>query len=226
VSAPAPHPRTPRAWPMYRAMVGVGLACGLVLATVFQLTRPIVERKRAAALSRAIFEVLPGARSSRSFRFDPAAGFVAVASDARGAASVHVGYDDKQRLVGFAVEAKGMGYQDEIRLLYGYSFADDAIVGLRVLESRETPGLGDRVETDARFLANFERLDVALTEDGTRVAHLIEAVRRGQKERPWQVDAITGATVTSTAIAHILSRSTGYWIPKIRSHLGAFAEPE
>ena len=40
-------------WPMYRAMVGVGLGCGLLIVAVYQLTRPIIERNEAEALQRA-----------------------------------------------------------------------------------------------------------------------------------------------------------------------------
>ena len=36
-----------------------------------------------------------------------------------------------------------MGYQDVIHVLWGYSITEEAIVGLKVLESRETPGLGE-----------------------------------------------------------------------------------
>ena len=59
---------------------------------------------------------------------------------------VFAGYDDNDQLVGLAIEAQAMGYQDVIRLIYGYSFEAQAIIGIRVLESRETPGLGDRIE--------------------------------------------------------------------------------
>ena len=55
---------------MYRALVGVGLLCGLLIVSVFELTRPVIERNQAQALQRAIFQVLPGARSSATFRFD------------------------------------------------------------------------------------------------------------------------------------------------------------
>ena len=73
-----------------------------------------------------------------------------------------------------------MGYQDVIRVLYGYSAEANAVIGLRVLESQETPGLGDKIETDAGFLANFERLDVSLSDDLSRVLHPIEAVKHAQ----------------------------------------------
>jgi len=215
----------PRIWPMYRAMVGVGLACGLLIVGVFELTRPVIERKKAAALQRAIFDVLPQARSSATFAFDARERFAPLPDDAPGVRRVHAGYDEGQRLVGVAVEAQGMGYQDVIRVLYGYSFAEDAVVGLRVLESKETPGLGDRIETDPDFLRNFERLDVSLTADGSAPAHPIEAVKHGRKTDPWQVDGITGATISSVAIANILERSTAFWVPRIRRSLADLEPP-
>jgi electron transport complex protein RnfG len=220
VTAPPP----PKVWHMYRALVGVGLVCGLLIVTVFELTRPVIERNRAEALRRAIFQVLPAARSSTTFRLDGARGFEPATGDAGGEPRVHACYDESQQLVGFAIEAEGMGYQDTIRLLYGYSVAEDAITGIRVLESRETPGLGDKIETDADFVANFERLDVALSGDGAGLAHPIEFVKPGTKQHPWQIDGITGATISSSAIADILRKSSATWVPQIRRNLGDFAE--
>jgi electron transport complex protein RnfG len=135
---------------------------------------------------------------------------------------VHAGYDDAGELVGLALEGRGMGYQDVIHLLYGYDFRHDAVIGIRVLESRETPGLGDRIETDPGFLANFERLDVSLDPAGSGLAHPIEAVKHGEKQHPWQVDGITGATISSVAIADILRESSAFWLPRLRERLDDF----
>ena len=209
-------------WPMYRAMVGVGLGCGLLIVAVFQLTRPVIERNEAEALQRAIFQVLPAAQASVAFRRSEQ-GWRAVAEGESGAGPlVYAAYDAEQRLVGVAVEARQMGYQDVIRLLYGYSPGDEAIVGIRVLESRETPGLGDRIEKDPDFLANFERLDVSLAPDGGSLVHAIEAVKHGEKEQPWQVDGITGATISSVAVANALARSAAHWVPLIERDLDDF----
>jgi len=212
----------PSTWHMYRAMVGIGSLCGLLIVTVFQLTRPVIERNKAEALQRAIFDVLPDARSSTTFRFDGNSRFVILGEEQTSDPLVYAGYDESQRLVGLAVEARGMGYQDVIRVLYGYSFAEDAIIGIHVLESKETPGLGDKIERDPAFLENFQRLDVSLSDDLTRIVHPIEPVKHGNKERPWQVDGITGATISSIAIADMLSKSTAHWIPKIRQSLDDF----
>ena len=215
----APRPAQTGAWQMYRAMVGVGVICGLLIVGVFQATQPIIERNKAEALRNAIFHVLPDARTSETFRLDESGRLSAVKGKSAGGQRVYAGYDDQHELVGLAVEAQGMGYQDVIRLIYGYSFADEAIIGIQVLDSKETPGLGDKIENDPDFLANFERLDVALGEDSLTLAHAIVPVRHGEKTQPWEVDGITGATISSKAIANILDESAQYWVPRIQRNL-------
>lgn len=209
-------------WPMYRALVGVGLFCGLLIVTVYEVTRPIIARNRAEALQRAILDVLPRAHTSATFRLGAEGGFEELDEDPAGGRVAHAGYDEAGRLVGMALEADGMGYQDTIRILYGVSFEEQAVIGLQVLESRETPGLGDKIETDAEFRKNFERLDVSLAADGQRILNPIHAVKRGAKEHAWQVDGITGATISSVAIADMLRRSTSWWIPRIHSRQADF----
>ncbi|MGB5349065.1 MAG: hypothetical protein WBN10_05660, partial [Polyangiales bacterium] len=177
--ATAPAPASPSIWHMYRAMVGVGVFCGLLIVSVFQVTLPLIERNKAEALQKAIFEVLPNATKSTSYRLAAASGFEPPEGDDDGAQLVYAGYDDAQQLVGVAVEAQGMGYQDVIAVLYGYSFTEQAIVGLQVLESKETPGLGDKIETDPNFLENFKSLDVTVREDGSGLAHPLVPVKHG-----------------------------------------------
>ncbi|MDJ0852449.1 MAG: FMN-binding protein [Myxococcota bacterium] len=218
----AVQPQVVRVWPMYRAMVGVGLLCGLLIVGVYQLTGPVIARNRAEALERAILQVLPAAKSSRTFHLADDERFVPLEAGVEGAEVVHAGYDAEGRLVGLALEGRGMGYQDVIAVIFGYAFADDAVIGIRVLESRETPGLGDRIETDADFLANFERLDVRLDAAGSALANPIEAVKQGEKQHPWQIDGITGATISSVAIAKILQASSSAWIPRVRERLDDF----
>jgi electron transport complex protein RnfG len=218
----ASRPAPPSVWHMYRAMVGVGVFCGLLIVTAFQVTQPIIERNKAEALQEAIFHVLPNTRTSRTYRLDKAGDFNPLEGKAHGEQLVYAGYDEQEELVGLAVEAQGMGYQDVIGVIYGYSFAEEAIIGIQVLESKETPGLGDKIETDAAFLENFEALDVSLRDDPSELANPIVPVKHGEKTHPWEVDGITGATISSVAIAKILNQSAQYWVPRIQSHLGDF----
>lgn len=219
-AAARPAPTSP--WHMYRAMVGVGVCCALLIVGVFQATRPVIERNKAEALQSAIFRVLPAATKSTTFRWTEGEGFSAASADAAGAELVYAGYDEEGTLVGLAIEAQGMGYQDVIRLIYGYSFSDDAITGTQVLESKETPGLGDKIETDPGFLQNFEQLDVSLAASRTELANSIVPVKHGEKTHPWEVEGITGATISSQAIADILDRSAQRWVPRIEKHLDDF----
>jgi len=83
----------------------------------------------------------------------------------------------------------------------------------------------DEAARFADILGVRERLDVALGADGG-VAHPIQAVKPGEKEHAWQVDGITGATISSQAIAGILRESSSSWVPRIRAGLDDFRGPE
>lgn len=204
-------------WPLYRAMVGVGIGCGLLIVMVYQLTGPVIARNRAAALEEAILEVLPGSVASQTFRVVEGAlqALPAGESAAPGDRVLHAAYGEQGELVGVAIEAAGMGYADTIRVLYGYSPETDAIVGFRVLESRETPGLGDRIAFDPDFLANFERLPITLDDAGEKPLHSIVAVAQGTRSAPGEIDGLTGATISSLAVAKLLDTSVTSWVPLV-----------
>jgi electron transport complex protein RnfG len=221
MSLPAVAPPTPpSAWKLYRALCGVGLVCGILIVLVFDWTRPIIQRNRIEARQRAIFDVIPGASATAAFRFDGERYVPPASEDEKGL--VFAGYGAGGELLGVALEAAAMGYQDTIRVLYGYSFEQQAIVGMRVLESRETPGLGDRIEKDATFLANFARHDVSLDDERQRLRHPIEFVKPGAKQQPWQIDGISGATISSRAIAEMLRDSAAARIPRLHRNRESF----
>ena len=209
-------------WPMYRAVVGLGFLCGFIIVGVYEGTKPIIQRNRIEMREQAIKDVLPGAVSTQAFLLDENEQFIIAPSDQESGGLLFAGYDESDQLVGLAIEAQGMGYQDIVRMLYGYSFETETILGIRVLESRETPGLGDRIETDPAFLKNFGTLDVSLMPDGSAVAHPIEFVKPGEKTENWQIDGISGATITSRATADMLRDSSVRWMPIVRAQKAAF----
>ena len=90
-------------WQMYRSMVGIGLLCGLLIVVAFDLTKPVIERNKAEALQRAIFRVLPDARSSATFRYG-AERFAKLEGPGEGGMWVYAGYDAGGNLIGLAVE--------------------------------------------------------------------------------------------------------------------------
>ena len=209
------------AWSMYRAIVGIGALCALLIVSVYEATAPRIRDNQEQFLRSAVSQVLPAARSNVAVELN---------SDGQLAATVDIselpaflGYDAGENLVGAAITAQGMGYQDNVRVLYAYSFDRRAITGMRVLDSKETPGLGDKVETEAHFLANFERLDASLATDGRSLAHPIVTVKQGEKTQPWEIDGITGATITSEAIGSILNESADVWVPVLEREAREFS---
>ena len=81
----------------------------------------------------------------------------------------------------------------------------ESISGIEILESQETPGLGQEI-TKEEFKSQFRSLS-ALPE--------ITYVKNKKPTRPNEIQAITGATVSSSAVCSILNEK----IAKIRKAL-------
>jgi len=114
------HTATGNSSKMLRAMVGIGIACALLIVLTFEFTKPIIEKNRAEALERAIFKVLPGVEHVQAYQLDADNNFIAPQADDKDAELVYAGYAANGELVGVAIEASGQGYADILRILYGY----------------------------------------------------------------------------------------------------------
>ncbi|MCG5501156.1 FMN-binding protein [Ectothiorhodospira lacustris] len=192
----------------------IALFSGLLVVSVFEFTKPYIEENQRRALEAAVFQVVPGAVSRQDYVLTAEGLFPAAEAPAPGQ-RVFAAYDAEGSLRGIALQASARGYADVIRVLYGYDPSCECIIGMTVLETRETPGLGDKIETDARFVANFERLDARLNPTGTGLANAIVTVKQGHKEQPWEIDGITGATISANAIGRMLSDSADTVLPRL-----------
>ena len=111
---------------------------------------------------------------------------------------------------GFVIEIVTRGYADEIRMLIGVNL-DGKVTGLVVAEAHETVGLGNNALNDHEFLAQF------LNKSGSfAVGTAGEDAFSGatgevvETEESVDVDAITGATVTSKAIIRCVNSAVAY----------------
>lgn len=209
-------PETPR---LVVTLTVAGLFSGLAIVGVYRLTQPRIRANNAEALRRAVFKVLPGADKMQALVWRdgglavPEAGTRGDGAD--GVPTVYGGYRTDGGFVGYAIPGAGAGFQDTIRLIYGYEPDRRRVVGMEVLESRETPGLGDRIYKDPDFVAEFRDL---------AVEPRIEAVK-GHGEEPYEVDAITGATISSKAVVSILNAANDEWLDRLPQEAPAFREP-
>ncbi len=203
---------------MVAVLSGVAALSGLLIVGVFQLTLPYINANREAMIERAIFTVVPGGVAKAVYGYIEN-GIHANPANAAFGERFYAVYDDAGALKGVALEASGQGYQDIIRILYGYDPARQVITGMTVLESKETPGLGDKIGNDPSFLANFDGLDAAADAATNALANSIVAVKHGKKTNAWEIDGISGATISSVAIGNMLDAGLRRDLPRLRPHL-------
>jgi electron transport complex protein RnfG len=193
------------------------LIAGILIVAASEVTKPRIEANQRAALEQAIEQVLPGMRHRVSYTVT-----TDMLQPLEGNASgvvVHAGYDGKGKLIGIAAEASARGYQDVIRLLYAYRPDCACITAIHVLRNNDTPGIGDKIETDAEFLANFKALAAQLEPKGQALAHAIVAVKHGKKSEAWQIDAISGATISSRAVSKAINESAQRIVPVVQNQI-------
>ncbi len=217
------QPQTPTI-AMLRTLGGIAMLAGFMVVLVFQWTKPIIEENKRIAIEKAVFKVVPGAISRRDFIIGPDGLFPAETSTSDQGETIYAAYSEKGDLQGIALEAAAIGYQDVIRILYGYNPGCECITGIKILKMAETPGLGDKIAFDPEFLKNFEALDGRVNGPGTALEHEIKAVKHGTKGEPWQIDSISGATISSKAIGRMLNQSGQKMFPLIARHLEQLKE--
>ena len=178
-----------------------GLVSGMAIIGIYETTLPTITANKARELREAVFKVLPGVSQMQALVFRDGDLKVVEAPD-KDEPVIYGGYDEQGDFVGYAMPAAGPGFQDTIGILYGYKPAEKIVVGMEVLESRETPGLGDKIYKDAVFVGGFSALSVEPE---------IVAVKKGTKSQPNEIDAITGATISSKAVVRIINETHAEW---------------
>ena len=86
-----------------------------------------------------------------------------------------------------AFEAKGTGFGGPIGLMVGVNIDTDEIIAARVTTHSETPGIGSRAKEDLSFVGQF--------------ADMSMASNFGTKGQGGEIDAMSGATVTSVGVS-------------------------
>jgi electron transport complex protein RnfG len=182
-----------------------GLISGVAIIGIFEATLDTITANKARELKEAVFKVLPGVAKMQKMIFKDDE-LIATNQQVKDELPIYGGYDNEGQFVGYAIPGEGAGFQDTIKILYGYQADTRKVVGMEVLDSRETPGLGDKIYKDASFVANFDDLTVEPE---------IVAVKKGKKSAPNEIDAITGATISSKAVVRIINQTNQIWLSKL-----------
>ncbi|MDK9724010.1 MAG: FMN-binding protein [Sterolibacteriaceae bacterium MAG5] len=209
-------PQTTPTTAMVRTLGLVATICGLIIVGAYQGTYEAVQVNKRLALEREVFKVLPAAKSIAEFVALPDGGVRPAGGETpAGAVKFYAAYDEKGELAGIAAEGGAKGYADTVRILFGYQPACQCITGFGVVAMRETPGIGDKILTDAEFRASFKALDARLNAEMKALANEIRTVKHGTKTQAWQIDAIAGATITSRAVGKAINDAAQVLLPRL-----------
>jgi len=189
------------------ATLGVaGVLAGALISMVNQHTMPIIEAYRAEQLRLAVYEVLPQAARHTTFYLVDGTLSASLPAGAKEAEyrRVYAGYDEAGELVGVALSRGESGFQDVVQVIFGFDPASGRLSGMKVLESKETPGLGDKIFKDQAWVGQFFA--------GPQVP-LVPVKPGTGRGLPGEVDTITGATISSRAVMQIINNAVEEWLP-------------
>ena len=167
-------------------LFAITLVCTALLAYTNSITSPIIAKQNEEANVEAQKEVLPEADKFEQVE-DLESKLSSLGSDASIVTEAYSAYKG-DKLVGWAIKTTPSGYGGDVTILTGIS-VDGKVEGISILSQSETAGLGAK-STDPSFYGQYagKNADEEIT------------VVKGQTATDNQIEAITGAPITSNAV--------------------------
>lgn len=217
-SSQEPAGKTVSTFRLVATLAFAGVLAGILLALVNEHTKPIIDAYRAEQLRIAVYEVLPGAARYSTFylvdgELSPVLPGGAKESEYK---RVYAGYGEDGNPVGVAVSRGESGFQDIVLVILGFDPASGTLTGMKVLESKETPGLGDKIFKDKVFVDQFfasPELPLVSVKAGSGRGHANE------------IDSITGATISSKTVTRIINNAVAEWMPLLEQGIPEDEQP-
>jgi electron transport complex protein RnfG len=180
-------------------LLAVAATAALTISLLEQRTRERIAANEAARALQVVAEVLPAGSYDNEPHLDTVQ---LLDEELLGRALPQTAYIARAGRAGTAVAltiTAPDGYVAPLRLLVGID-AGGTIVNARVLQHQETPGLGDKVETTkSDWITGFSG------------AQLAEPASLTLQRDGGQLDHISGATITSRAVARALTNALRYF---------------
>jgi len=205
-STDAPAPEEVSTFRLVATLAIAGALAGLLIVLVNQHTKPIIDKWKAEQLQLAVYEVLPGVESYDTFYLVDNELSMSLPEGANESEfrRVYVGRDANGGLGGVAISRGESGYQDVIMVIFGHDPISGKLSGMKILDSKETPGLGDKIFKDMDFVDQF------FAGPDTPLLGVKADAGTGS---PNEIDMITGATISSKAVIQIINHALEEWKP-------------
>ncbi len=191
----------------------LALSFGAALAGVDIWLGPRIRANKLAATIEKIPHLVPGADKSVSEDCEP----LEVEIGPRTVYKVFWAMDANSNPLGWVVNASGAGFADKIELLIGMDAKCEVITGLAILDQKETPGLGNKIEDvgdkDKKgFLWQFNHY-------GHRAGRSLTVTKASPKNGDYnKIQAVVGATISSRSVCDIVNEAL---TPQLRTALAA-----
>lgn len=159
----------------------VCVVCALFLSVVASLAKEKIEYNQKEAIREALYTIQPA--------------IATVGESQRDGRIIYTLFDAKDKPIGYGFLAEGQGYQGTIKIMAVVDAEFAQLIGIEIIESQETPGLGARIAEEF-FKNQFKAKAIAQPLECTKKDVLDE----------YQIKAITGATISSRAVVNILNK--------------------
>ena len=179
----------------------IAAVCTALVAATYQLTAERISANQRAFLEQSLEPALSGVIYDNSVTESKLVIPVPHKLPGSGAAIIYRAYAEGRPVAALFVVTARDGYTGPIRLLIGIG-ADGIVTGVRVLEHRETPGLGDGIESS--------RSDWVLQFDGRSMSDP-NIDRWAIRRDGGQFDQLTGASVTPRAVIKAIRETLLYF---------------
>lgn len=190
------------------ALFAMTLVCGLALGFVYELTKPVIAANELAAKTEAYATVYADADNFEETDELKAAvensATILASSDAVGTAieEAYTAVDASGNVLGYVMSiTSSKGFGGEIKVSLGVT-KEGEVTGIEFLTLNETAGLGSKAQ-DSEFKDQYLNKAVdsfTVTKDGASSDN--------------QINSISGATITSTAVTNIVN-SALYFVKSV-----------
>ena len=181
-------------------LFAITLVAGVLLGLVYQVTKEPIAYQDKLAQDKANQSVFAAASTFDDVALDDGAAN-AVASEYTGVSieSVKEAKDASGAGLGYVIQVKSKGYGDFITYTVGIT-NEGNINGISIIKIAETPGLG----------MNAEKVIAPQFVD--KAASIYSVAKSGQVTDPaTQIEAISGATITSKAVTNGVNGAVSYF---------------
>ena len=176
-------------------LIAASFFFGLLIAITNAGLQPNIKRNEQKKIEERLTELINEAQSFEAAIQDAE---IALSKAKRVKTDIYKAVDADGKTIGFAYIAEGAGFTDKIKLIIAVNGNFEKFYGFKVLFSNETPGFGDKIKDDY-YIGQFIGAP----------AGQFQLVKTGDYEKiDSEIVAISGATVSSTAVVNIFNSYT------------------